>query len=126
MSPAQHSAFGLPEDALDRILAIIATQPEVESVRLYGSRAMDTHRPGSDIDLCLTAPRLDLWQLMKLAGRIDDLLLPWKVDLSLWHLIDNPDLRAHIERVGVQLAALRPDDSADHLEMRTAHTNRSR
>ena len=104
MSPAKHGKFGLPEEALNRILAIIAAQPEVETVRLYGSRAMGTHRSGSDIDLCLFAPQLDLWQMMKLAGTIDDLMLPWKVDLSLWHLIDNPNLRAHIERVGVPLA----------------------
>lgn len=110
MTPAKQGRFGLPIEALARILAIIAAQPEVEAVRLYGSRAMGTHRPGSDIDLCLFAPQLDLWQLMKLAGKIDDLLLPWKVDLSLWHLIDNPGLRAHIERVGVPLMPPLLDD----------------
>lgn len=110
MNPAKHGKFGLPEQALNRILAIIAAQPEVETVRVYGSRAMGTHGSGSDIDLCLFAPQLDLWQMMKLAGTIDDLMLPWKVDLSLWHLIDNPDLRAHIERIGVPLAHRRSDD----------------
>lgn len=34
---------------------------------------------------------------------IDDLLLPWKVDIAVWQQIDNPDLIAHIERVGVRL-----------------------
>lgn len=110
MTPAKQGRFGLPKEALARILAIIAAQPEVEAVRLYGSRATGTHRPGSDIDLCLFAPQLNLWQLMKLAGKIDDLMLPWKVDLSLWHLIDNPDLRAHIERIGVPLVQQRSDD----------------
>ena len=39
--------------------------------------------------------------IAELGNRIDDLLLPWKVDLSLRHKIDNPDLLAHIDRVGV-------------------------
>jgi len=35
------------------------------------------------------------------SGGIDDLLLPWKVDLALQHTIENPELLGHIERVGV-------------------------
>lgn len=34
---------------------------------------------------------------------IDDLDLPYKVDLSIYHLIDDPALRDHIDRVGCAL-----------------------
>jgi len=37
----------------------------------------------------------------KIAEEIDDLLLPYSFDISLWTQIDNPDLLAHIERVGI-------------------------
>jgi len=44
---------------------------------------------------------LGLTELLSIENRIDDLLLPWKFDLSLLHQIDNPALLNHIRRVGV-------------------------
>ncbi len=41
--------------------------------------------------------------LPRLDGEIDDLLLPWKVDIALRHQIENPDLLAHIDRVGIAI-----------------------
>lgn len=38
--------------------------------------------------------------LMAIENQIDDLLLPWTVDLSLLHHIDNPELIDHIRRIG--------------------------
>jgi hypothetical protein len=32
---------------------------------------------------------------------MDDLLLPYAVDLSLYDDLKNPDLEAHIQRVGI-------------------------
>ncbi|WP_255408173.1 nucleotidyltransferase domain-containing protein [Macromonas nakdongensis] len=75
--------------------------PSVEQVVLFGSRAKGNHRSGSDIDLCLTAPSLSPHELWNLDAEIDDLLLPWKVDLVLRHTIDSPELLAHIQRVGL-------------------------
>jgi hypothetical protein len=46
---------------------------------------------------------LGVKDLLRLEAAIDDLLLPWKVDLSLKHQIEDPDLLAHIERVGTPL-----------------------
>jgi len=59
---------------------------------------MGTH---SDIDLCIEAESFGLTELLCIENRIDDLLLPWKLDLSLLHKIDNPALLDHIRRVGV-------------------------
>jgi len=36
---------------------------------------------GSDIDLCLEAPALGLGELLLLGAQLDDLLLPWRIDL---------------------------------------------
>lgn len=92
---------GLPATALRQLQQVLAKEPRVRQAILYGSRAMGNYRPGSDIDLCLIAPTLDLSGQFALENRIDDLLLPWKVDLSLRHAIDNPELLAHIARVGL-------------------------
>jgi hypothetical protein len=38
----------------------------------------------------------------KIEGELDDLLLPYKIDLSVFHQLDNADLIDHINRVGVE------------------------
>jgi hypothetical protein len=38
--------------------------------------------------------------LLKIENEIDDLLLPYEIDLSLFHKIENPQLIDHINRVG--------------------------
>ena len=34
---------------------------------------------------------------------LDDLMLPWKIDLLVWHAIDEPALTAQIDRDGITL-----------------------
>ena len=68
---------------------------------MYGSRAMGNYKLGSDIDLCIEAESLDLIKLLKIENQLDDLLLPWKIDLSLKHTIDNPALLEHMNSFGV-------------------------
>ncbi len=94
---------GLPEVAIEKILGILTGYPAIERVILYGSRAKGNWRRGSDIDLCIDGADLSLRDLDEIDARIDDLLLPWKVDITVLQQIDNPDLVEHIERVGVRL-----------------------
>jgi predicted nucleotidyltransferase len=95
--------FGLPDDVLPRLLAVLSINRKVKQITLYGSRAKGNSRDGSDIDLCLDGDALSLKDLAELDASIDDLLLPWKVDIAVRQQIDNPDLIAHIDRVGVRL-----------------------
>lgn len=96
------SKSGLPEKTIRSLRSIFAKSPGIEKVILYGSRAKGNFRPGSDIDLTLVAPTMDLSRLMKIENEIEELLLPYKVDLSLFHKIENPDLLDHIHRVGIE------------------------
>ena len=91
---------GIPEVDSQQILKLIHTHPQVEKVVLYGSRALGRQRAGSDIDLCLEAPSMGLGELLELGAKLDDLLLPWQIDLQLRHLIAHEGLVAHIERAG--------------------------
>ena len=95
--------FGLPDEVLPRLLAILTSNPKIKQLTLYGSRAKGNWRRGSDIDLCIDGGDLSLRDLDEIDARIDDLLLPWKVDITVLQQIDNPDLVEHIERVGVRL-----------------------
>ena len=91
---------GIPQADSQRLLALIRTHPHVQKVVLYGSRALGRQHAGSDIDLCLEAPSMELGELLELGAALDDLLLPWQIDLQLRHLIAHEDLLAHIERAG--------------------------
>jgi predicted nucleotidyltransferase len=62
---------------------------------------MGNYKPGSDIDLILEGMALTLKQLNIIENELDDLLLPYELDVSIYHQIDNPDLLEHVERVGV-------------------------
>ena len=78
---------GIPEADSQRLLELIHTHPDVQKVVLYGSRALGRQRAGSDIDICLEAPSMELGKLLELGAQLDDLLLPWQIDLQLLHLI---------------------------------------
>jgi predicted nucleotidyltransferase len=92
--------FGLKENITKSIENILTDFPQVEAVIIYGSRAKGNYRPGSDIDLTFKGDNLNLGILNKISLQIDDLLLPYTFDLSVFNHIDNDDLLDHIERVG--------------------------
>ena len=93
---------GVPPQASARLLALLNAEPAVQEVWLYGSRAMGRYRSGSDIDLTLVAPGLRHDDRLRLLGALDDLLLPWSIDLSLHHELPE-SLRQHVARVGRRL-----------------------
>lgn len=93
--------YGLPDSALEKIRGIFKKYLQIDEVILYGSRAMGTYKIGSDIDLCIVSTTLTLSELLAIENQLDDLLLPWKIDLSLKSHIDNQALLLHIEEKGV-------------------------
>lgn len=93
--------YGLPVYVVERLCGVFSQYPDIKTVFLYGSRAKGNYRPGSDIDLTIKGESLDLSALLAIENQIDDLLLPWSIDLSLLHKIDNAELVEHIKRVGV-------------------------
>jgi len=92
---------GLKSETISELKNVFASHPEIEKVIIYGSRAKGNFKKGSDIDLVLVAPQFTLTDLNKIENHLDDLLLPWKIDLALFHQIENPDLLEHINRVGI-------------------------
>ena len=91
---------GLSEATIGHIQVVLARFVEVDKAVLYGSRAMGNYRAGSDIDLTLYGPALSFDQLGQIANELDDLLLPYTIDLSIFSQLSHPELREHIERVG--------------------------
>ena len=92
--------FGLPAMTVEKINGVFARHPQVKRAVLYGSRAKGNFKNGSDIDLTLHGEGLVFRDLLRLMDELDELLLPYTIDLSLFHMIDHAALREHIERVG--------------------------
>ncbi len=102
--------YGLPDATIQKICAVLAKFPQVERAVLYGSRAKGDFKNGSDIDLTLySGADLTLNGLSKIMDELDDLLLPYTIDLSIFHDISDPDVIEHIRRVGVTVYAKQED-----------------
>lgn len=92
--------FGLEEKVIEKINFVFASFPKIHKVIIYGSRAKGNYREGSDIDLTLIGEGLDLSVLNAVDTKLDDLLLPYLFDISIFEQITNSDLVNHINRVG--------------------------
>jgi predicted nucleotidyltransferase len=96
--------FGLQETTIEKICSVLASYPQIEKALLYGSRAKGNYKNGSDIDLTLVGGQdLTMKVLYRIMDEIDDLLLPYTFDLSIFNHISDPDVIEHIQRVGVLL-----------------------
>ena len=93
--------FGLKETTIEKICSVFAGFPQIEKAVLYGSRAKGNYKNGSDIDLTLHGKDLTLNVLYKIDEELDDLLLPYTFDLSIFEQLSDPDFIDHIQRVGV-------------------------
>ena len=92
--------FGLKKTTLDAVNGVFSGFSQVEEAVLYGSRAKGNYKPGSDIDLTLKGDGLTDELVHKMEWEIDDLLLPYLFDLSIYTQIESLDLIEHIGRVG--------------------------
>ena len=93
--------YGLSESTVEKISAVFSGFPAIEGAVLYGSRAKGNFKPGSDIDLTLHGASLTPRLCATIAETLDELLLPYGIDLSLFDSLDSLELREHIARVGV-------------------------
>jgi len=95
--------FGLSANDLTRIIELLRSVDGVSGAKIFGSRAKGNFREGSDIDIALIAPNLNHDHYLRTCAKIDDLMLPYKVDLVILHQIDNDSLLDHIQRVGIDI-----------------------
>jgi len=93
--------YGLSDRTLATLDSIFRKYPGIRQAIIYGSRAKGKYRKGSDIDLTLmsdnTFTRTDL---LRILNDFDDSDIPFFVDVSIYEKLSNPDLKAHIDRVG--------------------------
>ena len=93
---------GLKDKYRKAIIDILRANERVEKVVLFGSRAMGTFTPTSDVDIALFGDNLTLTDHANLAAVIDELSIPQRVDILLHKSIKNEKLIEHIKRHGVE------------------------
>lgn len=99
----KETKYGLPESDFNKIISILKECVNVENAILFGSRAKGTFSSGSDVDIALVGDHLKLNDILEISTEIDNLFLPWKIDLVIFKRIKEKALIEHIERVGVKL-----------------------
>src|SRR6056297_3201847 len=97
---------GLKEAQINRILAVLRRNPKIREILLFGSRAKGNYQKGSDIDIAVSADGLSLGELLQLKSALDDLMLPYNIDIVVYEDIQNWNLREHIDRVGLSMERL--------------------
>ncbi|MFN4066148.1 MAG: nucleotidyltransferase family protein [Thermosynechococcus sp.] len=93
---------GLTPEKRKAIIDTLTANPKVERIVLFGSRAIGAFRTTSDIDIALFGENLTLSDQAALAEAIAELPIAQRVDLLLYHDIENADLREQIENHGVE------------------------
>ncbi len=94
---------GLSEKTIAAIRGVLTAFPQVEKAVIYGSRAKGNYKLGSDIDLTLFGGKLTDRIQSRIYWALDDLLLPYKIDLSRFSDLRHPALIDHIQRVGLPI-----------------------
>ena len=96
--------FGLEEDAINKIIEILKKYEEVESAKIFGSRARGDYRKGSDIDIALFGDELTHTINTKIFYDIDDLYLPYNIDLINFNSLGEENtIKENILKEGVDI-----------------------
>ena len=70
---------------------------------------MGTHRPNSDIDLCLDAPDMSFPTHLQLAADLDEQLLPYSLDLVLKDKMAHDGLEINQKTASEHIFLIRSD-----------------
>lgn len=94
---------GIPVSTLFQIKENIFSFPSVEDAVIYGSRALGNWKKFSDIDISLIGENVSHNDLITIMFKLEDLDIPYIVDLNRFASLTNPALIDHITRVGISL-----------------------
>lgn len=96
-------SINLDPQTLEQIKQAIKSNAKVQEIVLFGSRAKGVAKNGSDIDVAIVGADISFKDLCGIRAKIDELNLPYGVDVIDYSTISNTELKSHIDRVGVVL-----------------------
>ncbi len=97
-------SYGLSDQQFKEIIEFIATYPQVEEAILFGSRAIGTHKPASDVDIAIKGDGVNSALAARLKFDIEeDTYLPYFFDFVAYNTITREALKQHIDQKGVSI-----------------------
>ena len=91
---------GLKDQQIKNIKQVFSKYNHVDKVVIYGSRALGNYRKASDIDLAIKGKNLNSTDEIRITFDLDDLMLPYKFDITIYKRINNQELLHHIAQFG--------------------------
>ncbi|PCJ20712.1 MAG: hypothetical protein COB02_04075 [Candidatus Cloacimonadota bacterium] len=96
--------YGLSEKQLKEIIKVLSSFEEVESAILFGSRAINTFKVASDVDIAIFGKKVDMFFAAKVKDYFEDeTYLPYFFDIIAFGSIKSDDLITHINTKGVKV-----------------------
>jgi predicted nucleotidyltransferase len=97
-------SFGLRDSDIEEIRNALRRFPEIKRAVIFGSRAKGVQRPGSDVDIAIFGESISFDTLAHLHYILEeDSTMPYFFDIVAYHSIDNLELKAHIDLVGIPI-----------------------
>ncbi len=97
-----NDSFGLSNSTITKINSILRNYALIKKASIYGSRAKGNYKEGSDIDIVLFGSDISIKELRNIYDDLDELLLPYTFDISVYEHLQNEELKNHINRVGIE------------------------
>ena len=95
--------FGIDAETLRRLSEILLSDQKVSKALIFGSRSKGDFQKGSDIDIALSGSKISIEDILSMKIRLEQLMLPYTVDLIRFENISNQELKEHIKRVGKEI-----------------------
>jgi predicted nucleotidyltransferase len=97
-----NNKFGISSKSFSLIIETLRQFEDIDSVKIFGSRALGTFKNGSDIDLAVIGKDLQESTAMNLSAELNESLpIPYFVDVVAPQYLTNRNLIDHIECEGV-------------------------
>jgi len=91
------------DEIYKKIQDCLRLHSKIEKATIFGSRAKGNASRGSDIDIALSGKDLRFIDLCEIKSDIEELNLPYSVDIINYDNISNVALKEHIDRVGKEI-----------------------
>ena len=91
---------GLSSKELDAITLVFKKFPDIQEAILFGSRAIGTFKPGSDVDIALKG-QVTLQDVARVKALLEEESpMPYLFDIVGYHSIGTPAFKEHIDKHG--------------------------
>ncbi len=92
--------YGFTDKEWNETLSILKKHKEIEKVVLFGSRAKNTFKPMSDVDIVLFGEKISHSIIASLQSDFEDSQIPYMFDVIAYKTITSDELKEHIRIYG--------------------------